>query len=98
MPRPDERHACPAGALDPVRAPHSRVVTRPRQSPLPRSPSRCLDPLSPADLGVTYDLSPLQQQMQRIDDNRNESIASWYDYYFGVCSDLGESVSIWRWA
>jgi hypothetical protein len=43
-----------------------------------------------ADLGVTYDLTDLMQQNQRIDDNRNETTSTWYDYYFGVCQDLGE--------
>ncbi len=40
---------------------------------------------------MSFDLSPLSQQMQRIDDNRNETTSTWYDYWFGVCQDLGES-------
>ncbi len=45
----------------------------------------------PAGAGVTYDLSSMQQQLQRIDDNRNETTSTWYDYWFSVCSDLGAS-------
>jgi hypothetical protein len=58
----------------------------PRASPSHRRSSH---PPIPADLGVTYDLSDLMQQNQRIDDNRNETTSTWYDYYFGVCQDLG---------
>jgi hypothetical protein len=62
--------------------------TRPTPPPHPARLSPASPP--PADLGVTYDLSSLQQQPQRISDNRNETVSTWYDYWFGVCGDLGE--------